>query len=105
MEFFGTKLQDGKFMPFSTYSMRQAIEEGFIIDVLENYTTYKTYWNLLKTIEQDPHYMRDKASAIIKSFVELHEHSISKKIEIIETYSMIKFYHNLILDKISSFLL
>ena len=83
LEFFGTKSPDGSFAPFSTYPMRQAIEEGFIIDVLQNYTTYKTYWKLLKTIEQDPHYMREKASSLLKSFVNLHEHAISQKIEIV----------------------
>ncbi len=48
LELFGTKREDGKFEPFHLYSMRQAIEEGFILDVLENYTTYKAYWRLLK---------------------------------------------------------
>ena len=47
MELFGTKQPDGRYAPFSLYAMRQAIEEDFILDVLENYTTYKTYWNLL----------------------------------------------------------
>ena len=56
LELFGTRRPDGQFEPFSLYSMRQAIEEGFILDVLEHYTTYKTYWKLLKTIEDDPHY-------------------------------------------------
>lgn len=83
LEFFGTKSSNGSYVPFSTYPMRQAIEEGFIIDVLQNYTTYKTYWKLLKTIEQDPHYMREKASSLIKSFVNLHEHAISNKVKII----------------------
>lgn len=50
-ELFGTKRPDGRFEAFSLYSMRQAIEEGFILDVLENYTTYKVYWKLLKKIE------------------------------------------------------
>jgi type I restriction enzyme R subunit len=83
LEFFGIKCPDGSYEPFSTYPMRQAIEEGFILDVLENYTTYKTYWQLLKTIEQDPHYMRDKAASLIQSFVDLHEHAISRKVDII----------------------
>ncbi len=48
LEMFGTQRPDGKFEAFSLYSMRQAIEEGFILDVLDNYTTYHTYWNLLK---------------------------------------------------------
>ena len=50
LELFGSQRTDGKFEPFSLYSMRQAIEEKFILDVLENYTTYKAYWRLQKTI-------------------------------------------------------
>lgn len=56
LELFGTPREDGKFEPFSLYTMRQAIEENFILDVLDNYTTYKTYWRLLKKIEDDPRY-------------------------------------------------
>jgi len=82
LELFGCKREDGKFEPFSLYTMRQAIEEGFILDVLENYTTYKSYWNLLKKIEEDPRYDRKKATALLKSFVDLHEHTINKKVEI-----------------------
>jgi type I restriction enzyme R subunit len=82
MELFGTQGPDGRFTPFSLYSMRQAIEEDFILDVLENYTTYKTYWNLLKKIEDDPHYERSKAAYLLRSFVDMHEHAIGKKVEI-----------------------
>ncbi|MGD8719875.1 MAG: type I restriction endonuclease [Candidatus Zixiibacteriota bacterium] len=83
MELFGEKQEDGTYVPFSLYSMRQAIEEGFILDVLENYTTYKTYWNLLKKVAGDPKYERGKANYLLKSFVDLHEHSINKKVAII----------------------
>ncbi len=62
--------------------MRQAIEEGFILDVLENYTTYKTYWNLLKTVAEDPRYDRHKANYLLKSFVDLHPHASEKKVAI-----------------------
>jgi len=82
LELFGTKREDGLFEAFSLYSMRQAIEEKFILDVLKNYTTYKTYWRLLKTAESDPHYDHDKASYLLKSFVDLHEHTIRQKVEI-----------------------
>ena len=61
MELFGIRQPDGKFEPFSLYTMRQAIEEGFILDVLENYSTYKSYFNLLKKIQDDPRYDRAKA--------------------------------------------
>jgi len=82
LELFGRKRPDGKFEPFHLYSMRQAIEEGFILDVLENYTTYKAYWRLLKKIEDDPRYDKRKAEYLLKSFVELHPHAIHEKIRI-----------------------
>ena len=82
LELFGVRREDGRFEAFSLYSMRQAIEEKFILDVLENYTTYKTYWRLLKTIEDDPHYEKGKAGYLLRSFVDLHDHAIRKKVEI-----------------------
>ncbi len=82
LELFGTKTADGRMAAFSLYPMRQAIEEGFILDVLENYSTYKTYWNLLKKISDDPRYDRDEAAYLLRLFVDLHEHSIAKKVEI-----------------------
>jgi type I restriction enzyme R subunit len=82
LELFGNQLRDGKFEAFSLYSMRQAIEENFILDVLENYTTYKVYWSLLKKIKDDPHYDREKATYLLRSFVDLHEHAIQKKVEV-----------------------
>ena len=83
LELFGAKRPGGKFEPFSLYSMRQAIEEGFILDVLENYTTYKAYWKLLKKIKDDPNYERTKATYLLKAFVGLHPHAIDKKVQII----------------------
>lgn len=62
--------------------MRQAIEEKFILDVLNNYTTYKTYFSLLKTIESDPRYDRAKANSLLRWFVDLHEHAIEQKVAI-----------------------
>jgi len=82
LEIFGTKREDGKFEPFHLYSMRQAIEEVFILDVLRNYTTYKAYWRLLKKIEDDPRYDKNKAEYLLKSFVELHPHAINEKVRI-----------------------
>jgi type I restriction enzyme R subunit len=82
LELFGAKRADGKFEPFHLYRMRQAIEEGFILDVLENYTTYKVYWRLLKKVENDPRYDKKKASYLLKSFVELHPHAIHEKVRI-----------------------
>lgn len=82
LELFGTRRPDGKFAPFHLYSMRQAIEEEFILDVLVNYTTYKAYWRLLKTVEDDPRYDKRKAEYLLKSFVELHPHAIGEKVKI-----------------------
>ncbi|MGB8377128.1 MAG: type I restriction endonuclease, partial [Rhodanobacteraceae bacterium] len=82
LELFGTKRPDGKFAPFHLYSMRQAIEEGFILDVLANYSTYKAYWRLLKKVEDDPRYDKKKAAYLLKSFVELHPHAIAEKVRI-----------------------
>src|SRR5438270_4983159 len=82
LELFGTRRADGKYEAFSFYTMRQAIEEHFILDVLENYTTYKTYWSLLKKIETDPHYDRTRATLLLKSFVDRHEQTIAKKVAI-----------------------
>lgn len=82
LELFGTPQADGKRAPFHLYSMRQAIEEGFILDVLANYTTYTAYWRLLKKIETDPRYDKKKAQYLLKSFVELHPHAINEKLRI-----------------------
>jgi type I restriction enzyme R subunit len=88
LQAFGVRQPDGSYEAFSLYSMRQAIEEGFILDVLQNYTTYKAYWSLLKKIEDDPHYDRTKATKLLKAFVELHRHAIGKKVEIIVEHFM-----------------
>jgi type I restriction enzyme R subunit len=82
LELFGVRRPDGKFGPFHLYSMRQAIEEGFILDVLASYTTYKAYWRLLKKVETDPRYDKKKAEYLLKSFVELHPHAINEKVKI-----------------------
>jgi type I restriction enzyme R subunit len=82
LELFGRKRRDGKFEAHHKYSMRQAIEEGFILDVLATYTTYTAYWRLLKKIGGDPRYDKKKAKYLLKSFVELHPHAISEKVRI-----------------------
>lgn len=95
LELFGRKRPDGKFEPFSLYSMRQAIEEKFILDVLENYTTYQSYWALLKKIKDDPAYDREKAASLLKSFVGLSKHTINKKVTI-----MVEHFRNNVLQRI-----
>ena len=82
LELFGVRRPDGTFGPFHLYSMRQAIEEGFILDVLESYTTYRSYWRLFKKIEDDPRYDKSKAFYLLKSFVDLHPHAIDEKVRI-----------------------
>ena len=69
--------------PFHLYSMRQAIEEGFILDVLANYTTYETFWKIEKATEDDPEYDAKKARRAIARFVSLHPHHLAQKAEII----------------------
>lgn len=72
-----------KFIPFHLYSMKQAIEEGFILDVLRGYTTYKSYYKILSSIkDDDPRYDKKKANAKLKAYVENHKDSIAKKAEI-----------------------
>lgn len=92
LETFGIRIDqpDGKeiFVPFSLYSMRQAIDEGFILDVLQNYTTYISYFNLIKSITDDPNYDKKKAAYIIKTYADHHEHSIRTKTEI-----MVEHFH------------
>ena len=82
LELFGRRRADGKHEAFSLYSMRQAIEEKFILDVLENYTTYQSYWALLKKVKDDPRYDREKAEYLLKAFVGLSDHTINKKVAI-----------------------
>jgi type I restriction enzyme R subunit len=83
LELFGVPAPGGGFEPFSLYSMRQAIEEGFILDVLKNYVSYRMYWTLLKKVKEDPRYDRQKASKLLTRFVAEHELTIRKKVEII----------------------
>jgi len=68
---------------FHLYSMRQAIEEGFILDVLIHYTTYKTYWRLLKRASDDPNVPKRRAARALAKFMSLHPHNISQKTEVI----------------------
>ncbi len=83
LEVFGTQNAAGLPEPFHLYSMRQAIEEGFILDVLQNYTTYKTYFRLSKAIEDDPKLNKKKAARAIARFVSLHPHNLAQKTEVI----------------------
>ncbi len=68
--------------PAHLYTMRQAIEEGFILDVLKSYTTYATYFRLLKSCEDDPNVERKKAARALARFLKLHPHNIAQKTEV-----------------------
>ena len=86
LELFGQKEEftsGTRYVPFHLYSMRQAIDEGFILDVLSNYTTYKTYWKIEKKIEDDPKHDKSRAKAAIARFVSLHPTNLAQKSEII----------------------
>ena len=87
LEMFGEEDEDGNFHPFHIYSMRQAIEEEFILDVLQNYMTYDTCFQIAKTIEDNPQVPGSRAAKVIRKYQELHPYNISQKAQIIvETY-------------------
>ena len=83
LQLFGSLNTDGKKEAFDLYSMKQAIEEGFILDVLQNYVTYKTYYQLNKAIEDDPELETIAAKRKIAKYIELHDTNIAQKVEII----------------------
>jgi len=96
LEVFGVKGADGKPRPFHTYSMKQAIEEGFILDVLRNYTTYKTFFRLSKKIADDPEVNKTKAAIAIARFLTLHPHNLSQKTEV-----MVEHFRQVVSKKIN----
>ena len=83
LELFGYRGADGKPRPFHLYSMRQAIEERFILDVLRGYITYKSYFKLVKAVTEDPELDKKKASRALARFVSLHPTNIAQKTEVI----------------------
>ena len=82
LERFGSEDAEGKFHPYHLYSMKQAIEEGFILDVLTNYTTYRSYYELTKSIEDNPEYNNEKAQKLLRSAVERDPKTIAAKAEV-----------------------
>jgi type I restriction enzyme, R subunit len=83
LELFGRKGASGKPVAIHTYSMRQAIEERFILDVLTNYTVYNTYLKLLQAASKDPKMPKKKATKKLARFINLHPYNIEQKTEII----------------------
>ena len=83
LELFGQRGTDGRYGPFDLYSMRQAIEEGFILDVLANYTTYDTYFRIDKAISDDPQLDNARARAAVARFISLHEYNLAQRADVI----------------------
>jgi type I restriction enzyme R subunit len=82
LEKFGERQPDGSFKPFHLYSMKQAIEEGFILNVLANYTSYKSYYEIQKSVEENPAFDTKKAQKKLRAYVERSQHTINTKAEI-----------------------
>jgi len=95
LEYFGVKDAQGKPRPFHLYSMRQAIEEGFILDVLKNYMTYSTFYRISKQIDDDPKLNKKRARKAIARFVSLHPHNLAQKTEV-----MIEHFRQVTMKKI-----
>jgi type I restriction enzyme R subunit len=83
LEKFGIKQDDGEFKAFHLYSMKQAIEEGFILDVLSNYTTYNSYYKIEKSIEDNPLFDTTKAQKKLRGYVERNKQTITTKTDVI----------------------
>ncbi len=82
LEIFGQQNSEGKFKVFHSYTMKQAIEEDFIKDVLSNYTTYQSYYKIVITKDREEEYSKKQANRQLKGFVESHPYTIEKKAEI-----------------------
>jgi type I restriction enzyme, R subunit len=95
LEVFGERDAEGKPKPFHLYSMRQAIEEGFILDVLKNYTTYKAFYRLVKAVECDPKVNKRQATSQLARFMSLHPHNIAQKTLVMVEHFRAKVRHKL----------
>ena len=82
LELFGRKDEDGKFLPFHVYSMKQSISEVFTLDVLQNYNTFKRYFQLVKNAEDDKVYETGRTLRALTNYVDLQPHSIETKTKI-----------------------
>lgn len=83
LELFGEEQPDGSYTAFHHYSMRQAISEGFILDVLQNYSTIENTWEIAKKIKENPEYEETPAMVAIRKYQRNHEHVMQQKVEII----------------------
>ncbi|HUG68812.1 MAG TPA: DEAD/DEAH box helicase family protein, partial [Pirellulaceae bacterium] len=93
-ELFGVKQRDSSFRAFHAYTMKQAIEEGFILDVLKCYTPVNSYYRLIKTVEEDPEFDTKRAQKKLRKYVESHDYAIHEKAEI-----MVDHFHNQVIAK------
>ena len=85
LEIFGAPFPEGgkvKHSPFHSYTMKQAIQEGFILDVLKHYTPVDSYYRLMKTVENDPKFDTKRAQKKLRKYVESHDHAIRQKSEV-----------------------
>jgi type I restriction enzyme R subunit len=96
LQIFGNKQPDNKYRAFHIYSMRQAIEEEFILDVLQNYMTYNMYFKIAKTILNDPELDTTQGARAITRFESLHPHNLAQK-----TIVMVEQFRNACMSKIS----
>lgn len=97
LETFGVPYQDGdeiKHRPFHVYTMKQAIQEGFILDVLQNYTPIDSFYKLMKTVEDDPMFDKKRAQKKLRSFVESDSYTIGKKAAM-----MVEHFHEKVIAK------
>ncbi|MDB5348395.1 MAG: box helicase [Schlesneria sp.] len=96
LELFGEKQRGGSFRPSKdcSYTMKQAIEEGFILDVLKCYTPVSSFYRLIKTVEDDPEFDTKRARKKLRKYVESHDHAIGEKAEI-----MIDHFHDQVMIK------
>ena len=88
---FGHKNAEGKPAPFHLYSTRQAIEEGFILDVLRGYITYQRFFKLAKAVATDPNLDKRKAASALARFVNLNPSNIAQKTEIFARISSVQY--------------
>ena len=95
LRLFGRLNPQGQYEAFHLYSMKQAIEEGYILDVLSNFTEYDTMFQLNKEIEEDPEMKTDDAKRQIARFIELHETNIAQRVEVI-----VEHFRNAVMGKI-----
>jgi type I restriction enzyme R subunit len=95
LRLFGKLNSQGHYEAFHLYSMKQAIEEGYILDVLSNFTEYDTMFQLNKEIEEDPEMKTDDAKRQIARFIELHETNIAQRVEVI-----VEHFRNAVMGKI-----